>query len=192
MVSQSPINRCAMVLCFVAAGFLAAATCRDYVNLYTWRPEDGFRSSRSQRLLLMLTQAPDLLAAENIHLEISLSQRRLKVYRHDTLLQEFPVAVGKDDWETPTGYFAVTDMKTDPIWQHPITKAAIPPGPTNPLGARWIGFTTEDDYPVGIHGTNQDSLIGAAVSHGCVRMLNSDIQALYSLTKIGTPIVVKP
>ncbi|NJL45993.1 MAG: L,D-transpeptidase [Leptolyngbyaceae cyanobacterium SM2_3_12] len=83
-------------------------------------------------------------------------------------------------------------MREEPIWQHPITDEAVLPGPSNPLGTRWIGFLVQGDYHIGIHGTNQATLIGEAVSHGCVRMLNQDIQTLYSHVKLGTPVIVNP
>ncbi|HSP50472.1 MAG TPA: L,D-transpeptidase [Pseudolabrys sp.] len=42
-----------------------------------------------------------------------------------------------------------------------------------------------------IHGTNRPELIGGFVSHGCIRMYNSDIRELYRLVAIGTPVVVE-
>ncbi|WP_448572469.1 L,D-transpeptidase, partial [Trichothermofontia sp.] len=67
----------------------------------------------------------------------------------------------------------------------------IPPGPDNPLGPRWIGFWTDGKNFIGFHGTPNESLIGQAVSHGCVRMRNQDIQALYAQVEMGTPVVVE-
>jgi lipoprotein-anchoring transpeptidase ErfK/SrfK len=42
-----------------------------------------------------------------------------------------------------------------------------------------------------IHGTNRPSSIGGFVSHGCIRMYNSDIRELYRLVSVGTPVVVE-
>jgi lipoprotein-anchoring transpeptidase ErfK/SrfK len=65
--------------------------------------------------------------------------------------------------------------------------------PTIPLGSHWIGFAlAEGQYKVGIHGTYAENLVGQAVSHGCVRMRNADIQYLFSRLSIGTPITVLP
>ncbi|MBA5778721.1 L,D-transpeptidase [Stappia sp. F7233] len=63
----------------------------------------------------------------------------------------------------------------------------VPGGPKNPLGARalYLGAT---EYR--IHGTNEDWSIGQAVSSGCIRMLNEDVQDLYEKVKIGTKVVV--
>jgi len=188
----NPVQRCAVVLCLAGAALLGVVAVQDGGSLGQQGMVQGLQPSRSARLRLMLEQAPQLLAAENVRVEIDLGQRRLVVYRDRTPLQTFPIAVGKATWETPTGQFAVLDMRINPVWQHPITGEQVPPGPDNPLGTRWIGFSIEGRYHLGIHGTNEDQLIGAAASHGCVRMLNADIQTLYSLTKIGTPVTVVP
>lgn len=191
MDAPAPLNRCLMVLCYGAAGLLAAATWQDQANS-RWQFEAPFERTRLARLTPIITQAPETLITANTRLVISLSQRRLTLYQNDGVRDEFPVAIGQDDWETPIGEFAVRDMRTDPVWQHPITKEAVGPGPSNPLGSRWIGFALQGRYHIGIHGTNQETLIGEAVSHGCVRMLEEDIHALYSHIKIGTPIQVVP
>jgi hypothetical protein len=62
-------------------------------------------------------------------------------------------------------------------------------GPGNPLGARalYLGHTL---YRV--HGTNQPSTIGKNVSSGCIRLLNEDIEDLYSRVQVGTRVVVLP
>ena len=191
MDAPSPLNHCLMVLCYGAAGLLAAGAWQDQVSS-RWQFEEPFASTRLVRLATVITQAPDTLMTANTRVVISLSRRRLILYQNDEVRSEFPVAIGQDDWETPAGEFAIRDMRTDPVWQHPITKEAIGPGPNNPLGSRWIGFLVEGQYHIGIHGTNQETLIGEAVSHGCVRMLEADINTLYSHVKVGTPIKVVP
>ncbi|MGF1519804.1 MAG: L,D-transpeptidase [Nodosilinea sp.] len=191
MDALSPLNRCLMVLCYAAAGLLAAGAWRDQVKA-RWQFEQPFERTRLARLAPIITQAPETLMTANTSVVISLSRRRLMLYQNDVVKDEFPIAIGQDEWQTPTGEFAVRDLRTDPVWQHPITKEAVHPGPSNPLGSRWIGFLVKDDYHIGIHGTNQETLIGEAVSHGCVRMFEADIQKLYSHLKIGTPIKVIP
>ena len=62
-------------------------------------------------------------------------------------------------------------------------------GPGNPLGARalYLGKTLYR-----IHGTNQPSTIGSNVSSGCIRLINDDIEDLYSRVQVGTRVVVLP
>jgi lipoprotein-anchoring transpeptidase ErfK/SrfK len=61
-------------------------------------------------------------------------------------------------------------------------------GPDNPLGARamYLGSTLYR-----IHGSNEPETIGQAVSSGCFRMTNEDVQDLYSRVSVGTPVIVK-
>jgi murein L,D-transpeptidase YcbB/YkuD len=192
MEKPSPTRRCLAILCYAAAGLLAAGAWRDYNNPNGWLQNGRFEVTRLSRLKTIMTQAPETLITANTRVEIHLSHRQLILFQNDQVRLKALVAIGQADWQTPLGNFTVQDMRTDPIWRHPITKEAVGPGPDNPLGSRWIGFWVEGPYHIGIHGTNQETLIGEAVSHGCVRMLEKDIQALYSHIKVGTPIVVKP
>jgi hypothetical protein len=41
-----------------------------------------------------------------------------------------------------------------------------------------------------LHGTNEEGSIGEAVSHGCVRMYNDDVERLYAMVPIGTPVYI--
>jgi hypothetical protein len=126
---------------------------------------------------------------------IDLSDRQLYVYAQresKTAIAQYDVAIGQDGWETPPGRYLIEAMQTSPAWQHPLTQEIIPPGPGNPLGAAWISFLTTENYSLGIHGTLDESLMGQAVSHGCVRMRNADIQALYAKVALGWPLDVQP
>jgi lipoprotein-anchoring transpeptidase ErfK/SrfK len=128
----------------------------------------------------------------NISLVIRLAQRRVYVYQDNHLKISYPIAVGKAGWETPLGSYNVISMQRNPAWEHPWNGKIIPPGPENPLGKRWIGFWTDGKNFIGFHGTPDEHLVGQAVSHGCIRMRNQDILALYAMVQIGTPVKVEP
>ncbi|NEO98106.1 MAG: L,D-transpeptidase [Symploca sp. SIO2E9] len=130
--------------------------------------------------------------ATEMHLVISLKKRRVYVYQDNKLQQSYPIAVGKAGWETPQGSYQVMDMQPEPVWEHPWTGEIFLPGPKNPLGSRWIGFWTDGVNSIGFHGTPNEKLVGRAVSHGCIRMRNQDIVALYAQVSIGTPVTVVP
>ena len=130
-------------------------------------------------------------AAPQVELRVQLGDRQVQIYQNQELLETYPIAVGKEGWETPTGTFRVFAMRKDPAWTHPITREVVPPG-ENPLGDRWIAFWTDGDHQVGFHGTQDESSVGAPVSHGCLRMRNQDIRKLYELVKLGTIVVVEP
>lgn len=127
-----------------------------------------------------------------VELVLSLKSRLLEVRVPGKTPVLYEVAVGQDDWQTPTGEFSVINKLENPAWQHPITKETIAAGPDNPLGTHWIGFWSDGQAQIGFHGTNQEDLIGEAVSHGCVRMRNKDVQALYKEVVIGTSVKVQP
>ena len=60
--------------------------------------------------------------------------------------------------------------------------------PNNPMGAFAL---TLGDGTYAIHGTNRPASVGRFVSHGCIRMYNADIRALYSMVAVGTPVIVE-
>lgn len=122
---------------------------------------------------------------------VDLSDRRAYVYAGDLVMASYPIAIGKKGWETPVGSFQVSNMQHDPIWQHPITGQVFPPGTDSPLGDRWIGFWSDGQNQIGFHGTPDIHLLGAAISHGCLRMRNPDVRLLYDQVKVGTKVVVR-
>ncbi|MEC4987677.1 MAG: L,D-transpeptidase [Oscillatoria sp. PMC 1068.18] len=125
-------------------------------------------------------------------LVIKLRSRRVYVYQGTNELVSYPIAVGRAGWETPTGSFQVMQKMRDPVWEHPLTGELVPPGSRNPLGDRWIGFWTDGTNYIGFHGTPNEELVGQAVSHGCIRMLNQDVRALFEKVAVGTPVIVEP
>lgn len=128
----------------------------------------------------------------NIRLVLRLSDRRVYVFDGENEIASYPVAVGKDGWETPAGSFEVIQTVENPQWQNPWTGEVMPPGPDTALGLRWIGFWTDGENTIGFHGTPTIDSIGSAASHGCVRMHNEDVVALYEKVQIGTPVTVEP
>jgi len=190
MARNELLSRSFMLLSFATAGLLIAAQWQ--VGSSAPFSVKLFPDSASETRLLAAHANVSAAAAKTVRLVIDLSDREVSVYKQDKLDATYPVAVGQAGWETPTGTFKVTDMEPSPNWQHPITKEVISPGPDNPLGSRWIGFWADDTSQIGFHGTNQEDGIGQAISHGCVRMLNRDIEAIYAQVAVGTTVVVKP
>ncbi|WP_421656832.1 L,D-transpeptidase [Leptothermofonsia sp. ETS-13] len=135
---------------------------------------------------------PDEVEALGLRLIVKLSKRRVYVYERDKVIASYPIAVGKPGWETPTGEYKVFNMEKNPTFKSFKSGRIIKPGPDNPLGVRWIGIWTDGKTQLGFHGTNQPELIGQAVSHGCIRMLNKDVTALFEKVAIGTPVKVEP
>ncbi len=138
------------------------------------------------------SSAPDPTIA-SAQLVISLSQRQVSLYEGTSLVKRYPVAIGRDGWETPTGRFQVMEMLRDPNWINPLTgKTISAKDPNNPLAGYWIGFWTDGSNWVGFHGTPDRDSVGQAVSHGCVRMYKQDIEELFNQVTPGTPVIVRP
>ena len=119
---------------------------------------------------------------------LRLNERRLYVVENDVKQppEGYPVAIGRPKWPTPTGRFQINEMVENPDFlafdfNNPKKpdRGRVPPGPNNPLGLRWIGFASAHGWQVGFHGTAKTSVLGQAVSHGCVRMSNPDIVEVY-------------
>lgn len=136
--------------------------------------------------------SPKVVTAKRLKLVVDLSDRRVYVYKNDLVKVSYPVAIGQPGWETPIGAFSVFQRYQNPVWQHPITGEKVLPGEKNPLGKWWIGFGSIGKLLIGFHGTNDEQLVGQPVSHGCLRMRNSDIGKLYKQIPTGTPVTVKP
>jgi hypothetical protein len=118
--------------------------------------------------------------------------RRLYLYRNMAFVRRFAVAVGTSSYPTPTGRFRVVTRERHPTWDPPNSPWAaglgpVPPGPSNPLGTRWIGTSAPG---IGIHGTPQPWTVGTRASHGCIRMYMREVEWLFERVNIGTPVFI--
>lgn len=151
----------------------------------------------------------ELLQISGVQLVLDRRHRQLMVLRDGELMHRFPAAVGTDGWETPAGRFRVFEKVRYPIWSHPVSGDLVgPEQPGNPLGSRWIGFYRDcsgrsgwdgERYldingctVAGFHGTPHRWTVGRAVSHGCVRLFEENVQLLFDLVRVGTPVIVLP
>ncbi len=134
------------------------------------------------------TNSPPVM--DTVSLVLNLKEKHVYVYKGDKVLTKYPVAIGKKGWETPIGEWQVMEKVVNPGWTSFKDGSVIKPGKDNPLGERWIGFWTDGKDVIGFHGTPNVKSIGTAASHGCVRMLNKDVKALFPLVKVGTTVKV--
>jgi L,D-transpeptidase ErfK/SrfK len=135
-------------------------------------------------------------------------RRLLSLLENGRVVRRFPVAVGMPGWETPVGRFQVLNKTAYPVWEHPQKGTHTPPGPTNPLGSRWIGFHQDCQgrrgwdgehmldvkgcVVAGFHGTPHRWTVGQALSHGCVRLYDEDVRQVFDFVSIGTSVTVLP
>ena len=135
---------------------------------------------------------------------VNIAEHRLYFYpkpkRHmPQRVISYPISIGKMDWRTPLGLTQVIAKQKDPWWsptksvrdEHAkdgdILPARVPPGPDNPLGSRAMRLAVGKGTYL-IHGTNNPIAVGLAVTHGCIRMYPEDIEALFPLVPVGTPV----
>jgi lipoprotein-anchoring transpeptidase ErfK/SrfK len=117
----------------------------------------------------------------------------LRLYNGRKLVRTFPIATGQAIYPTPAGVWRIMTKQRDPWWYPPTYDAwakglkPVPPGPSNPLGTRWMGLNAPG---VGIHGTDAPTSIGYSASHGCVRMQVPDAEWLFEHVHVGTPVVI--
>jgi lipoprotein-anchoring transpeptidase ErfK/SrfK len=120
---------------------------------------------------------------------------QLRFYEHLKLAKTYEIAVGMEGLETPPGLHRIEWKEENPPWLVPnkawagaLAGKTIPPGPQDPLKARFLSF----EGGAGIHGIDPSeySSIGHDASHGCVRMRIPDVIALYSRTPVGTPVYI--
>lgn len=128
---------------------------------------------------------------------LNIPEMRLYYFRDGGRLMTAPVGLGREDWKTPKGTFRVRGKTVNPTWVIPETirrerikengfsEYSIPGGtPENPLGNYRLELTLPE---YGIHGSNKEWGVGMLVSHGCLRLYNEDIAALFPIIEVGTP-----
>ncbi len=123
------------------------------------------------------------------YLVINKDRQEMAFLTEGEVKQVFPVAIGKVGDETPEGEFTILIKAINPYYR----KGDIPGGDeNNPLGSRWIGFDAENTNGriFGIHGTNNPHSIGNAVTAGCIRMRNEDVEVLFEEIPIGMKVLV--
>jgi L,D-transpeptidase ErfK/SrfK len=127
---------------------------------------------------------------------INLPQRMLFRFSEGRLATAYPVGLGQPSWATPESDFEIISRVKNKTWLVPKSiqeemlregKAVlteVPPGPTNPLGAHWLGL---DLWGYGIHGTIAPASVYHFQSHGCIRLHPDDVAELFEQVRVGTP-----
>jgi L,D-transpeptidase ErfK/SrfK len=135
---------------------------------------------------------------------VNLPEHRLYYYPKATqngkrVVITYPVSIGKLGRNTPLGQTRVIDKIKHPSWYPPASirkehaeagdplPAVVGPGPDNPLGDYKIrlGF---GNGAYEIHGTNNPTAVGLAITHGCIRMYPEDVAELFAQLPVGTPV----
>jgi lipoprotein-anchoring transpeptidase ErfK/SrfK len=99
---------------------------------------------------------------------------RLRLFKRLRYDRSYPIAVGAAGYDTPTGLFNVISKQVNPAWH----------APNRPWAGSYAGA-------VGIHGTAEPWSLGTRASHGCIRMLVSDVIDLYPRVPLGAPVLIR-
>ena len=113
------------------------------------------------------------------------SQNILTLMSNNDIVKVYRVSTGENNC-TPVGNFKIVNKIIDPVWY---TEKAIVPAesPDNVLGSRWMGFNLPG---YGIHGTVSPEKIGQQATKGCIRMINAEVEELYTIIPVGTEVTI--
>jgi lipoprotein-anchoring transpeptidase ErfK/SrfK len=128
----------------------------------------------------------------NVSIKIDTKTNMLGVFEAEKLIATYPVTVGSAHTASPIGEWKVRGIAKLPRFRYDKEMLkhgersgnfyVLPPGPRNLVGVMWIALNKKG---IGIHGTNEPDSIGRTVSHGCVRLANSDVVRLATKIKPG-------
>lgn len=165
-----------------------------YVEIRAANPGvDPWLPGAGKRLILPTQHVlPD---APHRGIVINLPELRLYYFPAHGAPLSFPIGIGGEGKETPVGHTQLVAKRVHPTWiptkseheEDPDLPPVVPPGPDNPMGdyalyLGWKGYA--------IHGTDKPYSIGRRDSHGCIRMYPEDIEKLFRIVGIGTPVTV--
>jgi lipoprotein-anchoring transpeptidase ErfK/SrfK len=132
-------------------------------------------------------RASDVALRQTTHrIVVSLASRSMSVYDGDNVVMQAPLAVGDPTTPTPRGSYYIDG-------------AVRTPDPTGVYGPYQLSVAAFSEVlmsfgsgvgQIAMHGTNAPSLIGSAVSNGCLRMNNADVTRLANTVEIGTPVQI--
>ena len=155
-----------------------------YPELDPWVPPAGTRLIIPTQWILPTTNKFGIV--------INIAEMRLFYFLKPIgLVRTYPIGIGDEGWFSPLGSFHVAQKRKHPAWHIPQSlqekyqMKVMPAGPENPLGDYWLGLSVSG---YGIHGTNFPWAIGRLVTHGCIRLYPEDIEKLFSMISIKTPV----
>lgn len=136
-------------------------------------------------------------AARNVSTKVDTKTNMLEVFEGEKLIAAYPVTIGSAHTASPIGDWKVRGIAKLPRFRYDKEMLEhgqrsgnfymLPPGPRNPVGVMWIALNKKG---IGIHGTDDPSSIGHAVSHGCIRLANWDVARLATKIKAGDNISI--
>ena len=206
MIAASPSERARIkkVLTEWNRGQPLAGFAVEEAEIYTVNPGDSLaRIARRYRTTIGMIKTVNRLEGDIIHpgaqlkiikgevrVEVVKSTFTLAVFIDGVWVRDYLVGIGKND-KTPEGEFEIANRIENPPW---FWKGEViqPEDPRNILGSRWMGFKNKPGLTgFGIHGTTQSDSVPGAVSRGCIRMRNEDVEELFDMVPLGTRVIIR-
>lgn len=139
---------------------------------------------------LLISISPTYAGIKSIR--INKSYHLLYLYDGSSISNVVPVCIGKSDTEdnqTPPGNYKIANIVSNPKWYFEgKTYEPYTIDKNNGLGVVWMGITLPS---YGLHGTNEPFSPGFHLSHGCVRMQNTDALKISREISVGTPVEIE-
>lgn len=146
---------------------------------------DLIKSANSLKSDNILARSKLKISKVKYKMLIDKSQNILTLLGDNDVVKVYRVSTGEDNC-TPVGTFKIMNKIIDPVWY--AEKAIVPAeSPDNVLGSRWMGFNLPG---YGIHGTVSPEKIGQQATKGCVRMINAEVEELYTIIPMGTEVTI--
>lgn len=125
------------------------------------------------------------ISKANYSILVDKSQNILTLFSGGIVFKVYRVSTGENN-STPVGTFNIINKIKDPVWYN---EGAVVPAesPDNILGSRWLGIS-QPGY--GIHGTVDPESVGRQATRGCVRMINSEVEELYTIVPAGIEVTI--
>jgi lipoprotein-anchoring transpeptidase ErfK/SrfK len=151
--------------------------------------------STSARLSMHAVEPKVTPATMGPTIVVNLDTNTLDLYDGFRVTRTWDVATAKPGWITPAGEWTIYRKAVNPTWYNPALDswgaglpAVVPGGAGNPMGTRALYITAPG--LIRIHGNGQTDTVGRYVSHGCIRMINEQIEELYELVPVGTKVII--
>lgn len=160
-------------------------------------PGKGLSSAGTTILVPALDTAAKLPDVARVVVDKSDSVLQL-LAADDRVVAQFPASTGSEHDPLPIGEWTIEAVAMDPTFHYnpdlfwdadpSHAKAALAPGPNNPVGVAWIDLSKEH---YGIHGTPEPGHVGKTASHGCIRLANWHARLVADAVSPGTPAVLQ-
>lgn len=157
--------------------------------------------------ILSLEKKVEKLTPGNVYLVINTTENHFDLYKNKKRILEGICSTGSyislegenKTWvfKTPRGDFKVLGKLTNPVWRKPdwaFVEEGLPIPPADHPSRFEKGVLGDYALAIGngymIHGTLYQRFLGLPVTHGCIRMSDSDLKVVYDNMQVGAKVFI--